>query len=124
MESSYQLSYRNMTSSKAIEQNINKKLEKLHQVCNKITHCNVMIEAPHEHSVKGKHYHIRLDISVPGNEIVVNRHPTKHAAHEDIYVAIRDAFDAAKRQLRSFMQRKRGEVKTHAQVNSTGETEI
>jgi len=52
---------------------------------------------------------VRIDIKVPGSEIVVNRDK-----HEDIYVALRDAFDAAKRQVEEFGRRQRGDVKRHA----------
>src|SRR5690606_9101707 len=36
--------------------------------------------------------------------------------NEDVYVALRDAFDAAKRQLEDYGRRQRGEVKSHAPV--------
>lgn len=72
-----------------------------------------MVEAPHSHHRKGNLYHIRVDIGVPGGEIVANRDPAANGAHEDVYVAIRDAFDAAKRQLQDYARRQRGDVKTH-----------
>jgi cold shock CspA family protein len=51
---------------------------------------------------------------VPGGEIVVNRnHPLDHA-HEDVYVAMRDSFDAARRQLEDHVRHLRGAVKPHA----------
>lgn len=51
---------------------------------------------------------MRIDIGVPGSEIVVNRD-----RHEDIYVALRDAFDAARRQLDDYSRRLRHETKVH-----------
>ena len=56
------------------------------------------------HHHKGNLYHVRIDISVPGDEIVVSREPHKDHSHEDAYVTIRDAFDAAKRQLDGYEQ--------------------
>jgi cold shock CspA family protein len=50
---------------------------------------------------------------VPGGELVVARSPSAHAAHEDVLVAIRDAFDAARRELMDYARRKRGQVKGH-----------
>jgi ribosome-associated translation inhibitor RaiA len=72
-----------------------------------------MVEVPHRHHRKGHLYHIRIDLTVPGAELVVKRDPPQHQAHEDIYVAIRDAFDSAERQLKEYAERQRGEVKTH-----------
>ncbi len=61
---------------------------------------------------------MRIDIGVPGGEIVVNR---DHA--EDVYVALRDAFDAAKRQVEDYARKIRGDVKTHVRINEGAEGE-
>jgi len=53
-----------------------------------------MVEAPHKHKNQGLLYNVSIDISIPGAELAVKRE-----AHEDVYVAIRDAFDSARRQL-------------------------
>jgi cold shock CspA family protein len=58
-------------------------------------------------------YHVRIDLTVPGDELVVSRDPGKDQAHEDVYVAIRDAFDAARRQLEDHARQQRLQVKTH-----------
>ncbi len=68
-----------------------------------------MVEAPHRHHQHGVQFNVRIDITVPGGEVVVKREP-----HTDIYVAIRDAFIAARRQLQSHAKRQRGDVKSHA----------
>ena len=57
--------------------------------------CDVTIEAPHRHHHKGKLYKVRIDIGMPGKDVHVNQEGPKNHAHEDVYVAIRDAFDAA-----------------------------
>ncbi len=74
--------------------------------------CRVVIEAPNRRR-HGDLYHIRVDLKVPGNEIVVKRDPPEHHAHEDIYVAVRDSFDAVRRQLEDHVRRQRGDVKAH-----------
>jgi len=84
------------------------KVEKLEEFFKHITSCRVVVEVPHKHHHQGKQFNVRIDIGVPGSEIVVNR---DHA--EDIYVALRDAFDAAKRQLEDYARKIRGDVKTH-----------
>ncbi len=72
-----------------------------------------MIEAPNRHHRVGRLYHIRVDLKVPGEEIVVKRDPSEHHAHEDIYVAVRDCFDAVRRQLEDHVRRQRGDIKAH-----------
>jgi cold shock CspA family protein len=74
----------------------------------------VAVETPHRHHHRGNLFHVRIDITVPGRELVVGRSPAAHHAHEDVYVAIRDAFRAAARQLEDHARLVRGEVKTHA----------
>lgn len=108
-----QITWRHIDKSDAIEKAIREKAEKLGHYCGNIQNCRVMVEAPHTHKHKGKLYHVRLDITVPGNEIVVKRDPAAHGSHEDIYVVIRDAFDAARRQLQDYARIRRGDVKTH-----------
>lgn len=79
----------------------------------RITSCRVLIEAPHRRQQKGQHYHVRIDLTVPGREIVVKRDPTQPRSHEDPYLAIRDAFRAARRQVQDYVRERRGLVKTH-----------
>ncbi len=102
-----------MPPSEAIEAHIREKAAKLDQFYDRITRCRVVVEAPHRHHHKGKLFNIRIDMTVPGGELVVNRDPSKRAAHTDVYVAIRDAFDAARRKLQDFARRQRGDIKVH-----------
>lgn len=107
------IAFRNVSSSRAIEDNIREKASKLGQFFDRITSCRVVLEVPHRHHHKGKLFHVRLDIKVPGGEIVINREPDKHSSREDVFVSIQEAFDAARRQLQDYARRKRGEVKDH-----------
>jgi len=72
-----------------------------------------MIEAPNRRHHHGRLYHVRADLRVSGGEIVVRRDPPEHHAHEDIYVAVPDCFDAVRRQLEEHVRRDRGNVKVH-----------
>jgi cold shock CspA family protein/ribosome-associated translation inhibitor RaiA len=112
MQLPLQITFRNVPSSEAIDAKIRQKTDKLNQLYSRLMGCRVAIEAPHRHH-QGNLYHIRIDLTVPGGELVVNRTPPEHQAHEDIYVAIRDAFDDAKRELQDYARRQRGDVKTH-----------
>lgn len=113
MQIPLEITFHNMDHSDAVDANIREKAAKLERYFDRIVGCRVVIEAPHKHSRKGKMFEVRVDISVPGKEIVVNRNGPKNHAHEDVYVAIRDAFTAACRQLEDHSQKVRGDVKTH-----------
>ena len=108
-----QIAFRNMSPSGALEQDIREQAGKLDSFFDRIMACRVMVEAQHRHHHQGNIYHVRIDLTVPGDELVVSRDPGKDHAHEDVYVAVRDAFDAARRQLEDFARRHRSEVKAH-----------
>jgi len=103
------ISFHGMDSSSALENHIREKVETLEQLHPNLTRCSVTIEKPHHHKQQGNAFNVRIDLYVPGDEIVVNRD-----AHEDAYVALRDAFEAAKRQVVRHAQKKRGDVKRHS----------
>lgn len=108
-----QISFRGMDHSAAIEQNIRERARKIERFYENIMGCRIVVEAPHHHHHKGNLYHIRIDITAPDGELVVSRKPDQHHAHEDVYVAIRDAFRAAQRQLEDYARKRRGHVKRH-----------
>ncbi len=108
MQSPLRLTIHGIDHSEALEMHIRTKVEKLEKFFDHITSCNVTVEMPHKHHQQRKQFNVRIDISVPGNEIVVNR---DHA--EDVYVALRNAFDAATRQLEDYARKLRGDIKTH-----------
>ena len=113
MDLPLQITWREVPPSPAIEADIREKAEKLELFYGHIISCRVVVEAPHAHHHKGKLYRLHIEIDVPGRTIHVNRDPAEHHAHEDVYVAIRDAFDAARRQLQDHARTERGEVKHH-----------
>jgi ribosomal subunit interface protein len=102
-----------MEPSDAVEASVREHVAKLEKFYEPIIHCHVVIEAPHRHSHQGGLYEIRIDVSVPGDEIVVSHQGPKDQAHEDIYVALRDAFRAARRQLQDVRRKQRREIKRH-----------
>ncbi len=108
-----QITFRNVDPSAAVEMNIRERVEGLERFFGRIMACRVVVEASSRRQHQGHLYHIRVDLTVPGREIVVKRDPAEHHAHEDVYVAIRDAFDAARRQLEDHARDVRGDVKTH-----------
>src|SRR3990172_9947593 len=108
MQIPLQVTFRDMPQSDAVETRIREKADKLERYYDRIMACRVVVEMPQRHKHQGKLHSIRIDLTVPGVELVAN-----HAQHEDVYVALRDAFTAITRQLEDFVRRQRGEVKTH-----------
>ena len=109
MQTDLQITVRDMEHSPALEERIREKVQKLEQVYPRIMGCRVVLEAPHRHKHQGKQFIVRLDVTVPGKVVVVS-----HDHHEDAYVALRDAFNAARRQLEEHARIQRGDVKKHA----------
>jgi cold shock CspA family protein len=126
-----QITFRNIASTEEIEEVIRARARKLETFYSPITSCRVLVEAPARHHQKGYRFHIRIDLTVRQSEIVVEHSPTlypreRHIGDErprkametrperkHLKVAIREAFDAARRRLQDHARRKRVDVKTH-----------
>lgn len=114
MDIPLQVSFRNMEHSPAIEDRVREKAGKLEQYFHHLTSCRVVVEAPHRHHHKGKIYHIRIEMGVPRKpELVVSNEREENHAHEDVYIAIRDAFKTAERQLRDYSGQMEGKKGRH-----------
>ncbi len=113
MQVPLQITFHDITHSEALETHIREKAQKLEQFYSALIGCKVVVDQPGLHQHKGKPFNIRIDLTVPGAEIVVDRQK-----NEDVYVALRDAFDAARRKLEDYGRRQRLEVKTHEPVLS------
>lgn len=107
-----QITFRNMDPSPALEDRVRKLAAELDKFSAHIMRCEIIVERPHRHHRQGTLYDFHIRITVPDAEIAVRRaHPATHA-HEDAYVALRDMFRAARRQLEDYERKRRGEVKT------------
>jgi ribosomal subunit interface protein len=113
MEVPLELAFRNMEHSDAIEELVREKAAHLDKLFDRLTSCRVTVEAPHKHHRKGNQYHVQIFLGVPQGQLVVSRDPGDVYAHEDLRVAIRDAFQAAERQLKEHAEKMRGDVKAH-----------
>jgi cold shock CspA family protein/ribosome-associated translation inhibitor RaiA len=102
-----------MELSDSAEQQIRSRIEELEQFYPRIVACHVVLEAGHRRHHQGNLFRVRAEVTVPGRVIVVERDPAEHQAHEDAHVAIRDAFDAVRRQLEDHVRQTRGDEKTH-----------
>ena len=103
-----QVTFRNIPPSEAIETHIKEKAEKLDRFYDRIMSCRVVVDRTQQRQRQGKLFGVRIDITVPRKELAVTREE-----NEDVYVAIRDAFDAACRRLEEHGRRERGNVKIH-----------
>ena len=108
-----QITHRQMETSQALDEHIEAEAEKLERYFDKIISCRVVVEIPHKHQNKGQHFHVVVDLTVPGREIVVGRDPDERVTHEDPYIAVTEAFKATRRQLKTAAQKRRREVKRH-----------
>ncbi|MFV8836163.1 HPF/RaiA family ribosome-associated protein [Aquisalimonas sp. APHAB1-3] len=113
MQKPVQITFRNMDSSPALEARIRRRVGKLERHFEPIMSCQVAVEARHRHHHRGNVYHVRIAVTVPGAELVASRDPERDHAHEDPYVAFRDALRALIRQLEDHARRVRQDVKHH-----------
>lgn len=117
MTSPINVSYRGIEPSEAIESRIEEHAAKLDRFFGRSLAYDIVIEMPHQHHQKGNLYNIRIHISMPGGDVAVDHAGRQDHAHEDVNVAIRDAFDAARRQLQDRVRRMQGDVKQHSKAS-------
>ena len=113
MQTQPQVSFDDIPSDGAVRDAVLRHIDELESTSDRITGCHVVVAQPHRHHRAGRLYSVRIDLIVPGAEIVVNRnHPLDHA-HEDVFVALRDSFNAVRRQLEDHVRHLRGAEKPH-----------
>jgi ribosomal subunit interface protein len=111
MQLPLQITFRNLDASESVEDKIRARAAELDRFFDRIMGCRVIVETANRGQRHGRLYNVRVDLTVPGSEIVVNRSSREDHSHEDIYVAVRDAFDAARRRLEDHARRRRGEAR-------------
>lgn len=102
-----EIRFRDMDSSPALEQFVQRWAAKLSRVHDRIKSCEVVIERPHQSHRNGQRVHVRIALAMPGPDVMVSHCQELDGAHEDAYVAVRDAFRAARRQLEQHARRLR-----------------
>ncbi len=111
MKLQLQITSRDFELTDAMREHIREKAERLDSFYSDIMRCRVTVDVPHHHKHKGILYNVHIYMTLPGGEIVIKREP-----NQDIYVAIRDAFDAARRQLEDYGRKQRGDVKQREEI--------
>lgn len=126
-----QVTFRGLSHSNELEVDIRERVAWLEQFYAGIVRCRVLLELPQRHR-DGRRFHTRIELTVPGGPpIVVSHEPSLHGRLKDVQeeehhkktevdsvhryaaVAIRDAFDAARRRLEDFAREQRSAIKTH-----------
>jgi len=101
MTNEFQIVYHNIDQTEAITDAVQKRIAKLERYCDQIITGRIVLDSPHNNHHKGKVYSVGLEVKTTAKEVIVNQDQHDNHAHEDLYVAIRDAFNAAERQLKS-----------------------
>ena len=128
------ITFRGVERTAALEAEIIMRLRKLETYYQGIMGCRVLVELVQRHHEAGNRYHVRIDLTVPGDEIVAGHEAGLHATAQDVdaekltkvaesdperkhaRVAIREAFDITRRRLQDYARRQRGSVKTTARL--------
>lgn len=108
MKTSLHLQFRGMEATDSLQQLARKHVERLTSLAGDVMACRVSIEQMQKHQHQGRPYGVMIDLTLPGHELAVNR-----VQNEDVYVAVRDAFDAIQRKLEAVVQKRRGQIKHH-----------
>ncbi len=103
------ITFRHIEASPAVEARVRDLAHHLHVFSDRIQSCRVVVDTPHRHHHQGKVFNVVVQVGLPGENVVVDMERPMRDGHEDVYVVIRDAFDAAKRQLQQRMAMLRGD---------------
>jgi ribosomal subunit interface protein len=114
MQTPLRITFRHMRTSPAVEALVREHVERLERFHDRIIGCHVVVEAPPAHRNKGTPFDVKIDLTAPGIEIAVRSERAEHEAHTDVCVALRDAFDSARRLLHDYARERRGDIKHHA----------
>lgn len=115
------ITYRGVDKSPALESLIRSKAEKLEAVCDHIIGCHIAVEQAHTHPSQGSPFRVRLDLTVPpGHEIAVDKNPGEGIQYDSLESVIREAFDAARSQLKTLTEKQQNRVKQHPEQAIAG----
>ncbi len=106
-----EIAFRNVSRSPAVDAAIEAGIAQLEEIHDRITSCRVAVELPHRRHKHGNLYRIRIDVTLPGAEIVVSRQPPEHTSNEEAVAAVAEAFDTARMRLLEHERKRRTELK-------------
>jgi ribosome-associated translation inhibitor RaiA len=114
METPLQITFHRMDPSPALESDVRARFQELQNVFDRVVNGRVLLDLPHQHQTHGRRYHVRVEISVPGQHLVASESHDGDPRHEDPYVAVADAFRVARRQLEEYARRHQDVRRTSA----------
>lgn len=120
MQIPLEVSFRNVDKTPHLETLIREKVSTLEKFCGNLTSCSIAVERPNSSVRIGNPYRVRIDITVPGHEIVVSKEQGQNEKSDPIPAVIREAFEAAKKQLNKLMRVQRNDIKTHPEQQVAG----
>jgi cold shock CspA family protein len=107
--------FKNVEASSHVRERVEREVERLEKFHARITSCRVVVERTSGRRAHGDLYGARIFVTLPGGrEVAVTRVQDDAHAHEDVLVAVRDAFDAAQRRIEDLVREQRGDIKAHA----------
>lgn len=102
-----QIRFHGIDASDALSAHITELAEKLGHIYDRIERCEVVLESPNANGSRSPRFHVRIRLHVPGDDVIIDRDPGRDDDHNDAYVAVNDAFDAARRRLETRVERMR-----------------
>ncbi len=108
MQRPLQITSPDFTLTPVMESLIREKADGLELYYPRLTGCHVIVRAAVGHHRTGGPFDVRIVLRAPGSELVVN-----HQDAEDLSIALREAFDAARRKLEDYIREQRRAVKAH-----------
>jgi ribosome-associated translation inhibitor RaiA len=132
MDKPVQITFHNIDDTTGLEEAVRARVNALEAYHPHIVGCRLLVDVPHRHREHGQQVQVRVTVSLPGEDVVVTHEPTRHGAtaasepaaapgkvaeadgvRADALVAIREAFDLARRCLQDLARKSRGDVKRH-----------
>ncbi|MEN8145712.1 MAG: HPF/RaiA family ribosome-associated protein [Gemmatimonadota bacterium] len=113
MKTTPEISFRNVESTTELKAAVERHIEDLQRFYHGIIGCHVMVETPHGRRRSSKQVHVRIEVTVPGRDLVVSRDPGNEPWHADPFLAVGDAFGVMRRRLEDYVRESRGLVKRH-----------
>ena len=120
MKTPLQIAFHNLPHSKAIERTVQEAIDRLEATHDRITSCHVIVDQPHRHHKEGNLFQVRIDLKMPGAELVVKREMVGSHDHGELSLVILEAFEEMQTQIEEFINRRRGFVKTHSALPMPG----
>lgn len=107
MQTPVQITFRGLPRSGPVTAEVHSRVERLEHLFGPLTRCHVVIEVCHHNHRKGNIHSVSIEAMLPGTDLVASRDSGENHDHENVYVAIRDTFNALGRELQNRLKKKR-----------------